>query len=56
MSAPDEKSTAYPVREVITGIFYDQDGRHEYAYTAIGFAPIDVIERANARERACQRP
>lgn len=43
-------------RELIVGTFYDKDGnRHEYAYTAVGFAPEDVIERANARERACQQ-
>jgi hypothetical protein len=43
-------------RELIVGIFYDKDGtRHEYGYTAVGFAPEGVIERANARERACQR-
>lgn len=39
-------------RELIVGVFYDKDGkRHEYAYTAIGFAPADVIERAYRNER-----
>jgi hypothetical protein len=41
---------------LIVGIFYDADGkRHEYAYTAVGFAPDLVIERANAREAACRQ-
>jgi hypothetical protein len=43
-------------RELIVGVFYDKDGtRHEYAYTAVGFAPEDVIERANARESRWRR-
>jgi hypothetical protein len=49
-------TSAQPIaqeRELIVGVFYDKDGnRHEYAYTAVGFAPADVIERADARERA----
>lgn len=49
-----EESTAY--KQVIIGVFYDKDGkRHEYAYTAIGFAPENVIERANAREAEDRR-
>lgn len=32
-------------RELITGVFFDKDGtRHEYAYTAIGFA-YERVER-----------
>ena len=32
-------------RELITGVFYDKDGkRHEYAYTAVGFA-YERVER-----------
>lgn len=49
-------STEYPFRQEVSGFFYDAEGaRHGYAYTAVGFAPDDVIERANAREAACRQ-
>ena len=49
-------SESYSLRQMISGVFYDEKGnRHEYAYTAVGFAPDDVIERANARETECRR-
>lgn len=55
-SQTPSESTERSSRELIVGIFYDKDRkRHEYAYTAVGFAPDNVIERANAREAACRQ-
>jgi hypothetical protein len=33
-----EPVSEIPEKELIIGVFYDKKGRHEYAYTAIGFA------------------
>jgi hypothetical protein len=43
-----EPEASHTERELITGVFYDAKGvRHEYAYTAVGFAYERVARMLN---------
>lgn len=53
----DAYGISRPERELITGVFFDAKGvRHEYAYTAVGFAHERVDAMLNPpRERLSEK-